>query len=61
MVILGGGVVDASETYSKAAISFALKQILKSAQKNLQITKTKLGNKAAMIGVGLLAIEQSEY
>jgi glucokinase len=57
MVILGGGVVDASETYSKAAISLAMQRILRSACVGLEIVTARLGNNAAVVGVGLLALE----
>ena len=41
----------------KAAQRFARKYILQSAQANLQIIKAKLGNKAAIVGIGLLALD----
>jgi glucokinase len=59
MVILGGGVVEASESYSKAAITLAMQRILRSSTIGLEIVKAQLGNKAAVVGAGLLALEQS--
>ena len=60
MVILGGGVVEASKTYLKAAISLAMRRILRSARIGLEITPAQLGNNAAIVGAGLLAIERGQ-
>ncbi|HVB73504.1 MAG TPA: ROK family protein [Ktedonobacteraceae bacterium] len=57
MVILGGGVVDASETYTKAAKSLAMRRILRSACVGLEIVTAQLGNNAAVVGAGLLALD----
>ncbi|TMC18561.1 MAG: ROK family protein [Chloroflexi bacterium] len=57
IVILGGGVVEASTTYVDAAISLAMRRILSSARNGLTIKRARLGNQAALVGAGLLAVE----
>ncbi len=59
-VILGGGVVDASNVFTNKAIEIAQQRILKTSQKNLEIRKAQLGNHAATIGAGLLAWEYNK-
>jgi glucokinase len=57
IVILGGGVVEASATYADAAVSLAMQRIIFSARTGLTITKAQLGNRAGFVGAGLLALE----
>ena len=58
-IILGGGLVDASPTFVHAAKNFAHRYMLEAAQSKLQITTAQLGNKAAVIGSALLALDKA--
>jgi glucokinase len=59
LIILGGGLVDASPTFVQAAKDFAHRYMLEAAQSELQITTAQLGNKAAVIGSALLALDKA--
>lgn len=57
-VILGGGVVEASPLYVQVATQIAMQRLLVASRVGLTITTAQLGNRAAIVGAGLLALKQ---